>query len=421
MPRSSPSPAPIAATLAALVLVLAACGGASSTDSPIPRPTPPPALDERAAEQQARSWLAVRTGTPPGDIKLDHTGIPDGVDRLWWAQVLAPEGIYAVCVDLDSKATMVDKECEDRLVTARTTPDPGVLAPPALALLDVLDPGEVASATVSIAESAEADVVARAQELGFEVMGPIFGQITVDGPAADLRRLAEAEGVLSLSVSERREALRPAAPPRESFDIPVPGRPYDTLPAPGVEIEQWAVHVDREHRDRILALIAPHLVSLSGQPYDHAWAGIDCDEGGGPPPVRCRVMFMGRYHWTSDLHDGWEFRVSAERGWVPEPNLEIPPTYGAMPRWLAREAERIARADPGAASRIGTYELIEDFAWHPRDPGIVDVRYSRHMAEARLPGHVAEVGWPKDFLIVEVDVAAGRVRDLREVLAQPGA
>lgn len=399
------------------------CGGGAPGpgESALARPTPPPLLDEHSAEIQARAWLAERTGVLPGDVQLGYTGIPDGIDRLWWAQVLAPEGIFAVCVDLDSKATMLDKECEDRLVAARTTPDPGVLAPPALALIDALDPGETASATVTITEGFEADVVAHAEALGLQVMGPVFGQITVDGPAADLRRLAEADGVVSLSVSERREALRPVAPPRASFDVPVPGWAYHTLPAAGVAIEQWAVQVDRTLRDRILALVARHVVSLSGQPYERAWVGIDCDQGGGPPPVWCRVAFMGFYGWSADGFDGWEFRASADRGWVPELNVEIPPTYGAMPRWLAREAERVARSDPATASRIAGYQIVDGFAWHPQAPGIVDVRYARQMPEARLPGRVAETGAPKDFLIVEVDVAAGQVREVREVLAKPGA
>ena len=141
--------------------------------------------------------------------------------------------------------------------------------------------------------------------------------------------------------------------------------------------------------------------------------GVGCE-----PPTEPLLCHLGLTGWRTVANgfatfDEWS-ATELKRG-GPDPIVK-PVTPGAMPRPLAREAERVARADNAAAARIAAYTSISAFTWAPGPPLQISVVYVRPcqitgQAESRLTASIgfridlADTGSCLDVLAVRVDMA----------------
>ena len=90
-----------------------------------------------------------------------------------------------------------------------------------------------------------------------------------------------------------------------------------------------------------------------------------------------------------------------------------------VPRWMVREAERIARTDPDAAAAIVDFDVFGQAQWDPSEPGVVILRYPNGCgccgdagAVAAAAGPIAEDPCVPDLLVV-VNVDTARVLAVR--------
>jgi hypothetical protein len=106
----------------------------------------------------------------------------------------------------------------------------------------------------------------------------------------------------------------------------------------------------------------------------------------------------------------WRVTATAASGWSAIGGPEDRPTYSGVPRWLAREAERIARSDPATAAVIATYAWIGSSEWDPAAPGVISLLYGRscdaQVFRLALAGRgvLAGTGECFDYLKLRVDV-----------------
>ena len=103
--------------------------------------------------------------------------------------------------------------------------------------------------------------------------------------------------------------------------------------------------------------------------------------------------------WSANLPDG---NVSAILGGEVESSL---------PRWLGREAERIARSDAAARVLIARYATIASFRWANGGNLVIFIEYT-----APAPCKIGLGADCLNRLTLAVDPAAGTVLDIEEDL-----
>jgi hypothetical protein len=248
---------------------------------------------------------------------------------------------------------------------------------------------------------------------GVEVEQPQLGpgeqaQVYIFGPSHPITRLAAHPAVVSTTLSEDFRALRPVASPRPAGDtipILIPGRPYLVVPVP---MDPMSPEIPADRRAPILASLGQLVETIDGRPYTNVSIGSDCDD---VAQISCTINLEGLAPGSVDQWDWWSGAATKAAGWsvALEPGQ---PNLAGVPRWLAREAERIARNDPATAAEIGQYEEIRDFVWDRAAPGVIRIRYWRICQFGSQPqiASLADHGVPcLDYLDVTVDVPAGRV------------
>jgi hypothetical protein len=280
------------------------------------------------------------------------------------------------------------------------------LDPGSRALLKQLDPAEWAEAYLFGATPPRALAV----DAGLDVAPPQVGSagpfILVAGPPAVIFRVGGDASVIGIALQEDRRALRVIASAPANRPLPVPGRPYVARPLVVAANPDGDVPAGR--RALLIAALSKEIVTIDGRPYEE----VDSDtESCDPARVRCSVHVSGHAHDATFLEaDDWD----AEE---PEPGPGAETTVsatqsGAIPRWLAREAERIARSDPGTAARIHGYTRLTAFRW-VSDKLLIFIEYiGRCQAGPEGPINC------RDTLTVTVDPAARAVVDITEELGQ---
>ena len=230
-------------------------------------------------------------------------------------------------------------------------------------------------------------------------------QVSFLGPYQPIIRLAAHPTVMSATLAEDFRALRAVVPPRHAGEqLPISGRPYVAVPLP---IDPNSPEMPPDRRGPILASLAPILETIDGRPYASVSINASCIA---VPVDECTVDLAGLAAGSIDQWDTWSVVATKAAGWsvalVPgQPHL------AGVPRWLAREAEWIARSDPVTAAEIGQYEEIRDFTWDRAAPGVIRIHYWRGCQLGSLPkvAWVADAGVCLEYLDVTVDVPAGRV------------
>jgi hypothetical protein len=230
------------------------------------------------------------------------------------------------------------------------------------------------------------------------------------GPHQAIIKLAGHPSVISATLSEDVRALRVVAPPRPAGEpMPISGRPYVGVPLP---VEPSLLDMALDRRAQILASLGEIVETIDGRPYVSVSISGDCAE---VAQVSCTIDIAGVAPRSVDQWDSWSGVATEASGW----SVTLEPArshLAGVPRWLAREAERIARNDPAAAAEIGQYEEVVDFTWDHEAPGLISIRYWRgcefgsHPRIAWLADHgVADAGVCRDLLDVTVDVPANDV------------
>ncbi len=307
-------------------------------------------------------------------------------------------------------------------------PDPSKSAPPlafskldgpSRALADSLTPGEVVTARLfARGDEQVAEIAKRGRNAGLDVQpsGGEEPQVTVTGEHAAILELATLAIVGSVRLQEDVRAMRLiAAPLEQGWSMPIAGLPYADA---GLPLNSGAIAVPPDQRAMLLGSLASLVETIDGQPY----AGLAITGACSDDPVTdCWVYLEGANVKGSERLDRWPVHASVQTGWFVGFDRGDPPTFRAVPRWLGREAERIARTDGPALEQIRGYEWLDFIGWNPTLPGVIEVGYRRtcggglgnaHVASLDR-GPVAEDGGCDEFLTVAVDVAEGRVVAIR--------
>jgi hypothetical protein len=287
---------------------------------------------------------------------------------------------------------------------------------PSRALLRQLDAGEWVTALLTVKDSASVRRLARQRGLGVDRGIDPRPDISVLGPPAAILDVAANPAVIVITLAEDDRALRPVAAVRPNAPaLPQPGRPYIGRRLDVPQRRNGEI-VPPERRQPLIAALAQAIVTIDGLPLRF----MDASEGCDPPTQQCFVSIDGRREDVNLIasHDGWFVESSPEHGFRPVVTMD---TTAAMPRWLERDAERIARSSNGdAPARIAAYARISAFRW-TADPLRVDVFYSRPCAEsgsallvrARASDvQLADTGTCDDILDVTVDPASGTVTNV---------
>jgi len=299
----------------------------------------------------------------------------------------------------------------------RSGPDPvgfAKLDPKSQQLARFLSPGELVGGSFVTREPS--DVLDLGRSMGLDPQGgdepdqPELGPdeqtvVLFFGPPDATVRLAAHPIVISATLGEDFKALRALAPPRPAGEpIPVPGRPYVAVPLPF----DPSLRIPEDRRALILGSLSQLVETIDGRPYASVSIGSDCAD---VAEASCTIKLEGLAPGSVDQWDWWSAVATKAARWSVafEPGqLHL----AGVPRWLAREAERIARTDPATAADIGQYEEIRDFTWDGAAPGLIRIRYWRtcHFGSQPLMASLADHGVPcLDYLDVTVDVPAGRV------------
>lgn len=281
---------------------------------------------------------------------------------------------------------------------------------------------ESVDATYIAADRIRAEAVAAAaRSAGLEPHVSIGEDATVSmfGPIDRILALLSNPSVGRAEIREDTRALRPAAAPLAAgWSMPVPGRPYagDTLP-----VDPTDVLIPAQRRAFLFATVADLVVTIDGAPYDRLRAEGTC--GGGQAP-ECQLYLYGLTAGAPFAFDTWSIHATAAMGWLARIDPGDGPYLAGIPRWLAREAERIARDDPAASHDLAAYSSILGFTWDPARPGVISVTYGRDCvtsADRRVASlgalPFADTGECIDILTVVVDVGTAKVVDVRENLA----
>jgi hypothetical protein len=277
-----------------------------------------------------------------------------------------------------------------------------------------IEPDEVAYGHVVSVDSARADVVAdRARALGLR---PVVSDeeppsVSFRATRSTILEIAALREVANAWIEEDVAANRGISHPLPAgTQFPVPGMPYAETGL-AVDASELAIRGDRLRG--LLGPIAAAVVTIDGRPYADARVEGSCDE------TRCDLSLFGFPDLAAGHTDVWRVQSSEATAWLGAP---IPgdagPEFHGVPRWLVREAERIARTDPAAAAAIARYELILDATWSPAMPGVISLFYSTPCGlggdvSGPLGGQLADTGECIDQLMVVVDVPGGRVIELR--------
>ncbi|HEV8546725.1 MAG TPA: hypothetical protein VGQ64_10565 [Candidatus Limnocylindrales bacterium] len=308
-------------------------------------------------------------------------------------------------------------------VATETAPALAALDPAGVARLDpgsrdlagILDPGEWVSGSFLTQDPAVVADLARtmglAPMIGDVVVGPgEQGDVNVLGPHEAIVQLAAHPSVTSLFLAEDLRVLRAVSPPRPVGEaMPSPGEPYLGLPLP---IRPDAFAVPPEWRAAMLTSLAGTVQTIDGRPYETVSFDGTCEDSG---PMTCYGDLTGVVGGSGGRSDGWSFHAAEADGWavVLEPGQ---PRLNGVPRWLGREAERLARSDPASAAALADYAWVWGFTWNPASLGLVQVSYARPCESGSTSrtaslaiGPIAATGQCRDMLVITVDVPAGQV------------
>lgn len=341
--------------------------------------------------------------------------------------------VPATCLALATTVALM-AGCSTSPSAVSSAASPGAPTPPAFdpsglaklddasrALLALLEPGEWARAYVDPLDLPRAVIVARAA--GFTVPDPLgpADALNVIGPAEAIVRLAADPSVRLVTLDEDNRASRTvAAPLRADAVLPIPGAPYRTQPLPLAP----SADLGAGRSAPLLAGLGRSIVTIDGRPFQRMETTLGC-EPHEPRPVVCRLVVTG---WRTAANgfattDEWSATEAEARGVAPTVEAQ---TLAAIPRWLAREAERVARSDPTAAARIARYTLINAFTWAPGPPLEIAVYYIRPCAmTGRANGpltasvgiislDLADTGTCYDWLSVRVDMTTRQVLAIDE-------
>jgi hypothetical protein len=281
------------------------------------------------------------------------------------------------------------------------------------ALLEQLDGAEWARADLTV--TADAPVRRLATEAGLRVMPGIdTGQVlvmSVLGPARAILRVAADAAVEGVVMHEDERAQRVVAPPLPPNTVlPVPGQPYVGR-ALVIPPEQRAGDIPAGRRAALMAALEKEVTTIDGEPYLDLQSSESCE----PAPAMCRLAVIGQRQNANLLAqaDSWEAHLlvapTGVQTWVVDMGAS------SLPRWLAREAERIARTDPATAAVIAGYTTISTFRWASGGNLVIFVEYSR-TRPCQAGGGGIGLGPLEctDVLTVAVDPVAGTVVDVDE-------
>ena len=277
-----------------------------------------------------------------------------------------------------------------------------------------IEPDEVAYGHFVSGTSDRAEVVAdRARALGLRptVSDEEPPSVYLTATRSTILEIAALTEVANAWIEEDISANRGISHPLPAGTLfPVPGLPYAET---GLAVDARELTIRGDRLRGLLGPLAATIVTIDGRPYDGARAEGTCDL------TSCELTLFGFPALGAGHADVWRVQSSEATGWLgaPIPN-DAGPEFRGVPRWLIREAERIARMDPGAAARIARYELILDTTWNPATPGVISLYYSTPCGmggdvSAPLGRQLADTGECLDQLLVVVDVPGGRVIDLR--------
>ena len=340
----------------------------------------------------------------------------------WKGRLVVALGVLMVVIGGLVVATLLVGPAAGSALGLRSA-DPSQLPPglakldaPSRALSEELDPGEVVTATLMAGTDQRSVLISRrARELGLEAS--TLGdrpQVAVTGPLESVLEVSALVVVSGGYLSEDTRALRSvAAPLGPERSLPLAGSPYRDEELP---VDSALITVPAAQRTALIAQLADMIITIDGRPYAQVWVEGSCDDA-----LTCYVTLQGASVAGGEQRDYWPLRASPSTGWFGIVDPANPPVLGAVPRWLGREAERIARSDPGALARIREFDSIAGFAWEPATPGLIEVRYvgscatgGRHVASLAI-GPIADTGdvGCEQTLVVGVDVAGGRVLAIR--------
>jgi hypothetical protein len=288
------------------------------------------------------------------------------------------------------------------------------LDPASRALLETLDTAGWAKAALAV--TADAAVRRAAVEAGLEVTGGFdngtLSQIGVQGPLPAIFRIAVDPAVESVFLQEDDRAMRPISSPLPAETVfPVPAPPYVGR-ALVIPPDQRSGAIPAGRAQSLLAALEREITTIDGEPYSQVQSSESCE----PAPVTCQLSLVGGGADGSitGAQDHWEARLVVTRTGVV--TTVIDSGANSLPRWLAREAERIARSDASAALAIARYTTVSSFRWASGGSLVIFVEYAR-------TGPCQATGRPRagdctDTLTVAVDPAAATVLDIAEVLSR---
>ena len=270
-----------------------------------------------------------------------------------------------------------------------------------------LEPGESVESVLETTNSRLIVALARGHGLAPVATDPGVEIVEVSGPIEQILALVGHPSVSGASLNEVALAMRPvAAPIADDGTLPMPGRPY--VAGVPLNVEPSALGIARDRREPMLASLAKAIVTIDGQPYQGFDIAAWCHTEAGQE--RCGFEALGAVTRSGGRSDVWRVTATAASGWSAIGGPEDRPTYSGVPRWLSREAERIARSDPATAAVIATYAWIGGSEWDPDAPGVISLLYGRScdalVFRLALAGRgvLAGTGECFDYLKLRVDV-----------------
>lgn len=374
---------------------------------------PTPISSARLTIAEARELAFASVGehvvTRDSNASVDLALVPG--KAFWCGKVGSPERHLFACVDLIEQRIYGGTQADELIAATEEFRNAFFAATAAFErataayrLVRALGP---ADRLLGVPLSFPGDVAGVAEAAGLETVQGVNGPALL-GPWRDvLAALAEFSGT-EVMLDEDRTAMRPV--PAAVGPRPRPGVAYAAWPSEGgVEGAGNGIEMQPETVAAALDVIATSMRPADGQPYDRLRAITLCET-----ERSCVVTILGSLLGAGE--DRYDFQIMADG-----PISLIRADYGAVPRPMVQEAERIARHDPATAALIGGYQTIAAVAWDPGTPGRLAITYER-----TPPGQVSSNGAPVaatltlvDRLFVTVDTLAGRVVSTAEEPAIP--
>jgi hypothetical protein len=282
-------------------------------------------------------------------------------------------------------------------------------------LVLVLEPRETVNATIFVVNDDGARAIAAApRERGLDPAVAVGEEsyVEIRGPHEQILALVALPSAARATFTEDVSALRPvAAMLPAGITLPTPGQAY----VEGGPPTDPGALLAPERRAAVLGSMSQLVVSIDGGAYREQWFDGDC----GPAEVNeCWLSLVGLPAGSGGGTDVWIVHATAASGWLGVVDPQTVSRLNGVPRWLGREAERIARADPAMAAAIADYEWVAGFTWNPSAAGVVTVQYGR-LCGAGLGldlaalggGPLADDGACREGFGVSVDVPGARVID----------